>query len=49
MPKIIYKAKQIGDEDSNTLWINVIGQKMQNMRIAFNEHKGRIDGIIGYK
>ena len=43
------QAKEIDEENGNTLWIDAIQFEMKNIRIAFDNYEGDINKLVGYQ
>ena len=45
MPKTVEEALKLDKENGNTLWYDAITKEMKNVRIAFEEWKGKENEI----
>ena len=48
IPKSIQEAIEIDRENGNTLWMDAVRQEMKNVRVAFEEHEGDPNQLVGY-
>jgi hypothetical protein len=49
VPKTINDAKRIDSKNGNTLWTDAVRLEMKNVRIAFDEHHGDVEKLVGYE
>ena len=49
IPKSIGEAKEIDRNNGNTLWMDAIQLEMKNLMVAFEEHDGDPNELIGYQ
>ena len=49
IPKSMKQAKEIDEENGNTLWIYTVRLEMKNVRIAFNAYEGDTNELMGYQ
>ena len=47
--KSMKQAKEIDEENGNTLWIYTVRLEMKNVRIAFNTYEGDTNKLMGYQ
>ena len=45
MPKTVQEALNLDQENGNTLWYDAIAKEMKNVRVAFEEWKGKENQI----
>ena len=45
MPKTVQEALKLDKENGNTLWYDAITNEIKNVRIAFEERKGKENEI----
>eukprot|EP00980_Cylindrotheca_fusiformis_P001039 scaffold282_cov121-Cylindrotheca_fusiformis.AAC.1 len=43
------EAKKIDEENGDSLWMDAIRKEMKNIRVAFEEHEGDPNDLIGYQ
>ena len=48
IPKSIQEAKQIDEENGDTLWMDAVRMEMKNVRVAFDAYDKDPDTLIGY-
>ena len=49
IPKTVQEAKEIDQQNGDTLWMDAIRQEMRNCRVAFQTYDGNVDDLIGYQ
>lgn len=42
VPKTIQEARQIDEDNGDTLWMDAVHQEMQNVRVTYDEHEKKI-------
>jgi hypothetical protein len=48
VPRSVKEAKEIDDENGNTLWMDAVRLEMTNNRVAFEEYEGNPEELVGY-
>jgi hypothetical protein len=49
IPRTMAEAKSIDDANGDTQWVDAIKKEMTNNRIAFEEHEGSIEDLVGFE
>ena len=49
IPKNVKEAMQIDKENGNTMWMDAMKKEMGNVRVAFEEHNGNPNELVGYQ
>ena len=49
IPKNVKETMQIDKENGNTMWMDAVKKEMGNVRVAFEEHNGNPNELVGYQ
>ena len=49
VPKSVQEAKQLDEQNGDTLWWDAICKEMKNVLIAFEEYDGDVKDLVGYQ
>ena len=48
VPKNVKEAREIDNENGDTLWMDAIRMEMKNVRVAFDEYDGDPSKLVGF-